>query len=197
MLLVALLFNMALRQPQTLTDFIVTSYCNLLLMSQPINCSRPLSMPYRWFRLLITLLAIAMLGCGLLPDRAIALTETPPKTDKSIAPYFDRVADRLTEFRLDNGMKFLVLERHQAPVVSFLTYADVGGANEPTGKTGVAHFLEHLAFKGTQHIGTKDYKAEKPLLNRLDTLAEEIEAKKLIMQHYKPSLAKLKPKRSN
>jgi predicted Zn-dependent peptidase len=174
MLLVALLFNMALRQPQTLTDFIVTSYCNLLLMSQPINCSRPLSMPYKWYRLLITFLVITMLGCTLLPGVAFAFTETPPKVGKSVAPYFDRVADRLTEFRLDNGMKFLVLERHQAPVVSFLTYADVGGANEPTGKTGVAHFLEHLAFKGTQRIGTKNYKAEKPLLNRLDSLSEQI-----------------------
>ena len=73
-------------------------------------------------------------------------------------------------------MKFIILERHQAPVVSFLTYADVGGANEPEGKTGVAHFLEHLAFKGTQHIGTRNYKAEKPLLDRLDELATQIQA---------------------
>jgi predicted Zn-dependent peptidase len=62
--------------------------------------------------------------------------------------------------------------------VSFLTYADVGGADEPDGKTGVAHFLEHLAFKGTTRIGTKDYKAEKPLLDRLDQLFEEIQAAK-------------------
>ncbi len=58
-------------------------------------------------------------------------------------------------------MKFIVLERHEAPVVSFMTYADVGGVDEPEGKTGVAHFLEHLAFKGTQRIGTKDYEQEK------------------------------------
>ncbi|WP_009631749.1 M16 family metallopeptidase [Synechocystis sp. PCC 7509] len=142
-------------------------------MSQPISRFRPLAMPYIWYRLLIIFLVVTMLGCGLESNSAIALPKTPAP-NKSIAPYFDRVANRLTEFRLDNGMKFLVLERHQAPVVSFLTYADVGGANEPTGKTGVAHFLEHLAFKGTQRIGTKDYKAEKPLLNRLDTLAEQI-----------------------
>ncbi len=154
-------------------------------MSQPLSRSRPISIPYTWYRLLITLLVVTILGCGLFPGVAIAqappvtdsaLTETPPKANSSIAPYFDRVADRLTEFRLDNGMKFLVLERHQAPVVSFLTYADVGGANEPQGKTGVAHFLEHLAFKGTQRIGTKDYAAEKPLLDRLDALAAQIKA---------------------
>jgi predicted Zn-dependent peptidase len=75
-------------------------------------------------------------------------------------------------------MKFIVLERHQAPVVSFLTYANVGGADEPDGKTGVAHFLEHLAFKGTTQIGTKDYGSEKPLLERLDELDRQIRAAK-------------------
>ncbi|MGA1285718.1 MAG: insulinase family protein, partial [Prochlorothrix sp.] len=44
----------------------------------------------------------------------------------AIQPYLDRVAANITEFRLDNGLKFIVLERHQAPVVSFMTYADVG-----------------------------------------------------------------------
>lgn len=94
--------------------------------------------------------------------------------NESIQPYFERVSKELTQFRLENGLKFIVLERHQAPVVSFLTYADVGGVNEPKGKTGVAHFLEHLAFKGTKRIGTIDYQAEKPLLDRLDELAKQI-----------------------
>ena len=104
-----------------------------------------------------------------------SLRENPTK-QKSIQPYFERVTKQLTEFRLENGMKFIVLERHQAPVVSFLTYADVGGVNEPKGKTGVAHFLEHLAFKGTKNIGTRNYQAEKPLLERLDELAKQIQA---------------------
>ncbi|MCU0549038.1 MAG: insulinase family protein [Leptolyngbya sp. Prado105] len=97
---------------------------------------------------------------------------------QSIQPYLDRVIQNVTEFKLENGLKFIVLERHQAPVVSFLTYADVGGADEPEGKTGVAHFLEHLAFKGTTRIGTSDYKAEKPLLEKLDQLAAQIKAGK-------------------
>ena len=104
-----------------------------------------------------------------------SLRENPTK-QKSIQPYFERVSKQLTEFRLENGMKFIVLERHQAPVVSFLTYADVGGVNEPKGKTGVAHFLEHLAFKGTKNIGTRNYQVEKPLLERLDELAKQIQA---------------------
>lgn len=96
----------------------------------------------------------------------------------SIQPYLERVKDEISEFRLDNGMKFIILKRHRAPVVSFTIYADVGGANEPEGQTGVAHYLEHLAFKGTQKIGTNNYAAEKPLLEKLDRLFEQIEAVK-------------------
>ena len=127
-------------------------------------------------RLLVTFALFAIASGALLPEIALASGEGRSSTGKSIQPYFERVSKELTEFKLENGMKFIVLERHQAPVVSFLTYADVGGANEPEGKTGVAHFLEHLAFKGTKQIGTRDYQAEKPLLDRLDLLAEQIQA---------------------
>ncbi len=68
-----------------------------------------------------------------------------------------------------------LLERHEAPVVSFMTYANVGGADEPKGYTGIAHYLEHLAFKGTERIGTTDIAAEKPLLAKLDTIAAEMQ----------------------
>ena len=94
----------------------------------------------------------------------------------SIQPYVDKVVEQITEFQLDNGMKFIVLENHQAPVVSFVTYADVGGVDEPDGKTGVAHFLEHLAFKGSEKIGTTNYRAEKRVLNRLDRIYDRIKA---------------------
>lgn len=96
----------------------------------------------------------------------------------SIAPYLERFKQQITEFRLDNGMKFIVLQNRDAPVVSFITYADVGGANEPDGKTGVAHFLEHLAFKGTRTIGTTDYTAEKKALDRLDEIDRQLQAAK-------------------
>lgn len=141
-------------------------------MSQ-LSRSRLLVFPVLRRQFVIFLLA-AVLSWGWVPG--IALAQQTPTAGESIQPYLDGVIERLTQFSLDNGMKFIVLERHQAPVISFLTYADVGGANEPEGKTGVAHFLEHLAFKGTQRIGTRDYKAEKPLLDRLDELAEQIQA---------------------
>ncbi|GAA6619440.1 M16 family metallopeptidase [Scytonema sp. NUACC26] len=123
-------------------------------------------------------MAVVLLWWGLLPGVAVARTQTPKTAQTSIQPYLNRVIKQLTEFRLDNGMKFIVLERHQAPVVSFLTYADVGGVDEPNGKTGVAHFLEHLAFKGTTRIGTENYKLEKPLLDSLDQIAAQIKTAK-------------------
>jgi predicted Zn-dependent peptidase len=76
--------------------------------------------------------------------------------------------NRMTEFVLDNGLKFLVLERHEAPVVSFHTYADVGSVDEVRGITGLAHLFEHMAFKGTRTVGTKNYEAETRLMAKMD-----------------------------
>lgn len=92
----------------------------------------------------------------------------------SVAPRSARAQDlakfekRMTEFTLDNGLKFLILERHEAPVVSFHTYADVGAVDEVRGITGLAHLFEHMAFKGTKTIGTKDYKAEAEAMAEID-----------------------------
>ncbi len=123
---------------------------------------------------------ICLLSLGIASGEAIADVSSglvsQRDTQTSIQPYLDRVKEEITEFSLDNGMKFIVLERHRAPVVSFTIYADVGGANEPEGQTGVAHYLEHLAFKGTPKIGTTNYEAEKPLLKKLDGLFEQMEA---------------------
>lgn len=115
----------------------------------------------------------------LLGGNTSALAKTSSSNgDSSITPYLNRAIEQVTEFTLDNGMKFIIMENHDAPVVSFVTYADVGGANEPDGKTGVAHFLEHLAFKGTTKIGTTDYEQEKEALNRLDQVFEQLKAAK-------------------
>jgi predicted Zn-dependent peptidase len=85
---------------------------------------------------------------------------------------------RLTKFSLDNGLTFLVLERHEVPVVSFHTYADVGSVDEVKGITGMAHLFEHMAFKGTQTIGTKDYKAEAAAMVKMDELFDAIKKEK-------------------
>lgn len=55
-------------------------------------------------------------------------------------------------FRLSNGMDVLVIPDHRAPVVTHMVWYEVGAADETPGKTGIAHFLEHLMFKGTDKI---------------------------------------------
>ncbi len=86
---------------------------------------------------------------------------------------------RITEFTLENGMKFLVLQRHEAPVASFFTYADVGGVDEAKGVTGIAHLLEHMAFKGTKKIGTSNYYAEVLALARVDAAYHALSRERL------------------
>ncbi len=84
------------------------------------------------------------------------------------------IKGKVNEFTLDNGLKFIVLERHEAPVVSFHTYADVGSANESYGITGISHLLEHMAFKGSHTVGTTDYDKERVILNELDRLYDQM-----------------------
>lgn len=105
---------------------------------------------------------------------AIAMARPAVSQATTIQPYLDQVAKRISEFTLDNGMKFIVLERNQAPVASFMLYAKVGAVNEPDGQTGIAHYLEHLAFKGTTQIGTRDYTAEQQVLTEMDAVFDKI-----------------------
>lgn len=75
---------------------------------------------------------------------------------------------KVTEFTLDNGLHFIIIERHDAPVVSFYTQVKVGGIDEPKGNTGIAHIFEHLAFKGNHYVGTTDWEAEKKAIAKMD-----------------------------
>ena len=75
---------------------------------------------------------------------------------------------RTSVHTLGNGLTVVVCERHEAPVVSFFTYVDVGADREVPGITGLAHMFEHMAFKGTDRIGTTDYKAESAALGKVE-----------------------------
>jgi predicted Zn-dependent peptidase len=85
------------------------------------------------------------------------------------------LADRVIEHKLPNGLTVLMVERHQTPIVSInITFA-VGGLNERVGQTGLAHLYEHMAFKGTRTVGTKDYEKEKPILDELARVGTDLE----------------------
>jgi predicted Zn-dependent peptidase len=82
-------------------------------------------------------------------------------------------SDKAKQFTLTNGMTFYVYERHQMPTFCGMIMAKVGSVDERKGETGLAHFFEHLAFKGTPVMGTSDYAKEKPILEQIDKLGEE------------------------
>ncbi|MBI5185602.1 MAG: insulinase family protein [Nitrospinae bacterium] len=86
---------------------------------------------------------------------------------------------RVKERTLANGMKVIVMERHTSPTVSIFMRYKVGSVDEVTGNTGIAHFLEHLLFKGTKRLGTKDFEKEKPLLAIIEELGEALDQEEL------------------
>ncbi|MBI3812013.1 MAG: insulinase family protein [Nitrospirae bacterium] len=86
----------------------------------------------------------------------------------AVKPAEPGLAGRVVEYRLSNGLQLLMVERHQTPVVSCTIAYKVGGVNERPGMTGVAHFYEHLAFKGTETLGTTDYRKESVVLQKTD-----------------------------
>jgi len=94
---------------------------------------------------------------------AIALAHPAPAQD--LAAFEKKVSVKT----LANGLTVLVCERPEAPVFSFFTHVDVGGDREVPGITGLAHMFEHMAFKGTDRIGTKDYAKEKAALEAVES----------------------------
>ncbi len=74
----------------------------------------------------------------------------------------------LTVKQLSNGLTVVIYQRPEAPVFSFFTYVDAGSVQDPMGKTGIAHMMEHMAFKGTDKIGTSDFDAEKVALEKVE-----------------------------
>src|SRR5262249_25912044 len=75
---------------------------------------------------------------------------------------------KMTVKKLANGLTVLVMERPEAPVFSFYTRVDAGSAQEVQGITGLAHMFEHMAFKGTDKIGTENYPAERAALAKVE-----------------------------
>jgi predicted Zn-dependent peptidase len=82
------------------------------------------------------------------------------------------------EFALDNGLTILVVERHQVPTVAVTLTYRVGGADEWTGITGVAHFVEHLYTNGTPMLGTTDWALEQKLIAETDEVMLALRAER-------------------
>jgi len=77
---------------------------------------------------------------------------------------------RVTVKKLPNGLTLMIIERPVAPVFSFFTHVDTGSVQDPKGKGGLAHMFEHMAFKGTDKIGTRNWPAERAALAEVEKL---------------------------
>ena len=111
------------------------------------------------------ILALLMIGCG---------NPTSQTKKASSGGYtYEYVTDDPTQTRiytLDNGLKVYLSKFENAPRIHVFTAVKAGGKNDPENNTGLAHYLEHIMFKGNQFFGTKDYEAEKPLLDSIEQL---------------------------
>lgn len=91
-------------------------------------------------------------------------------------------------YTLDNGLKVYMTVNKEKPRIQANIAVKVGGKNDPSETTGLAHYFEHLMFKGTSNFGTSDYEAEKPLLDEIEALFEvyrvtEDEAERAAIYH--------------
>ena len=80
----------------------------------------------------------------------------------------------IKEFQLENGMLFLVVERPSTPQVACRLAIRAGSALEETGKTGIAHLLEHMMFKGTKNFGTRNVKKDRALQERIEAAYQAV-----------------------
>ncbi len=92
----------------------------------------------------------------------------------AIAQDLKEFEKKITEFTLPNGLHFIILQRNEAPVISFHTYVNAGSVDDSNGRTGIAHMFEHMAFKGTDQIGSKNIVLEKKALANIEKVYDEL-----------------------
>jgi len=133
--------------------------------------------------LLFTLLLIGFFSCN---------NESHKNKTATAGGYsYEFVSNDPTQTRiytLDNGLKVYLSNFENAPRIHVFTAVKAGGKNDPENNTGLAHYLEHILFKGNKHFGTLDYEAEKPLLDSIENLFNDyasITNPKARAEHYK------------
>ncbi len=110
-----------------------------------------------------------------LPWLALLIAFAAPLFAQDLASFEKNV----TVKTLPNGLTVVLYRRPEAPVFSFFTLVDAGSAQDPLHKTGLAHMMEHMAFKGTPDIGTTDYPKEKVALQKVEQTYAAYEAERV------------------
>src|SRR5664279_5763941 len=105
-------------------------------------------------------------GCGRILFALVLLLHWAPPLAAQKVPVVEKA--------LPNGMRLLLVERHDEPTVAGGWVAHVGSSNERLGITGIAHLFEHMMFKGTPTIGTKDYQRDLEIIAAQERVRDEI-----------------------
>ena len=100
-------------------------------------------------RSLAATLLISVAGCADFPGPWNAAAW---QADSAAIQHYGEGAETIETFKLANGMDVVVIPDRRAPVITHMVWYRVGAADEPPGKSGIAHFLEHLMFKGTETV---------------------------------------------
>jgi predicted Zn-dependent peptidase len=95
------------------------------------------------------------------------------------AAFAQPLEEKVREHTFANGLKLLVVERHESPTLAAYITIGVGSVHETSQQRGVAHLLEHMLFKGTKTLGTTDYAREKPLLEEIEKIGSVLDALKI------------------
>lgn len=101
------------------------------------------------------LCALFMAVFALAPSASARSPQEPPAPRPEVHERGEKIFNA-ESFTLDNGLQVIVVPNNRAPVLTHMVWYKVGAANEPEGKSGIAHFLEHLMFKGSAQIGGAD-----------------------------------------
>ncbi len=126
---------------------------------------------------LTILLGLGLSACG--PQESSSAPETSAVSSSAPVGYTQIHAPSANDplnahiYELDNGLQVYLTENHEEPRFYAEIAVKAGSKNDPADATGLAHYLEHLLFKGNQELGTLDYAAEKPFLDQISDLYEQ------------------------
>jgi zinc protease len=128
-------------------------------------------------KVLLTMTAVAFISlqsCKKQSDESGVTTHTDANGFKYEVVKNDPTGLRL--YTLDNGLKVYLSKNNDEPKIQTYIAVRAGSVYDPADNTGLAHYLEHMVFKGTDKIGTQDWEAEKVLLAKISDLYEQHKA---------------------
>ncbi|MBV1861084.1 MAG: insulinase family protein [Nannocystaceae bacterium] len=136
------------------------------------------------------------MGFALFALSAVLFAPTAEAADLRAPTSTDPLA--VTSVTLDNGFRVFLTENHERPEVFGAVVVNTGAKNDPSDNTGMAHYLEHMLFKGTTALGTTDWAAEQPHQARIEALYDELgqaddDARKAIQEQIQDEVRKTYP----